>query len=329
MLKVAGLNAWYDRSHVVQNIAFEVRAGEIVTLMGRNGAGKTTTLRTLMGLVTKRSGSMHFNGRDMLAEPAHTRFHQGLAYVPEERRIVPGLSVRENLQLGITASSNRHEMARMIEEIATTFPRLKERLEQDATSMSGGEQQMLAIARAMMARPQMILLDEPSEGIMPLLVDEMFQLFVRMKQAGTTILLVNKTSNGRCASGPGLHPRPRPDRPHRYGRGVAGHQAIRALLRRLKLLQFKPPQAIYFTRIQPAERRRQLKATVALDQPNEWIDLAQPVVVPRLDGISVGNRIEVLRRRRRPRPVGVVQQAAAVGVVGHRRRSAASSSARA
>ena len=192
MLQVEGLNAWYDRSHVVQNVSFEVKRGEIVTLMGRNGAGKTTTLRSLMGLVAKRGGRVQFDGHDMLAAPAHARFHAGLAYVPEERRIVAGLTVRENLQLGITASPNRREAARMIDEIAETFPRLKERLDQEATSMSGGEQQMLAIARAMMARPKMILLDEPSEGIMPLLVVEMFQLFTRMKQAGTTILLVEQ-----------------------------------------------------------------------------------------------------------------------------------------
>jgi branched-chain amino acid transport system ATP-binding protein len=192
LLKVQGLNAWYDRSHVVQNVSFEVRAGEIVTLMGRNGAGKTTTLRALMGLVAKRGGSVVFDGQEILGQPAHTRFHAGLAYVPEDRRIVPGLSVRENLQLGITASKSRVDTARMIDEIAETFPRLKERLDQDGTSMSGGEQQMLAIARAMMARPKMILLDEPSEGIMPLLVEEMFQLFSRMKQAGTTILLVEQ-----------------------------------------------------------------------------------------------------------------------------------------
>ncbi len=192
MLKVRGLNAWYDRSHVVQNVSFEVKRGEIVTLMGRNGAGKTTTLRALMGLVAKRSGSVVFDGNELLDRPAHTRFHAGLAYVPEERRIVPGLTVRENLQLGITASKNRHEMGRMIDEIAETFPRLKERLDQDGTSMSGGEQQMLAIARAMMARPKMILLDEPSEGIMPLLVSEMFALFKRMNEAGTTILLVEQ-----------------------------------------------------------------------------------------------------------------------------------------
>ena len=192
MLQVQALNAWYERSHVVQNLSFEVKPGEIVTLMGRNGAGKTSTLRALMGLVARRSGSVVFDGQELLDQPAHTRFHAGLAYVPEERRIVPGLTVRENLQLGITAARNRGEAARMIDEIAETFPRLKERLGQDATSMSGGEQQMLAIARAMMARPKMILLDEPSEGIMPLLVDEMFHLFARMKQAGTTILLVEQ-----------------------------------------------------------------------------------------------------------------------------------------
>ena len=192
MLKVEKLNAWYDRSHVVQDISFEVKAGEIVTLIGRNGAGKTTTLRSIMGLVAKRTGLVSFNGREMLGQAAHTRFHEGLAYVPEDRRIVTGLTVRENLQLGLTASPNRGQMEAMIDYIAETFPRLKERLDQDGTSLSGGEQQMLAIARAMMAKPKMILLDEPSEGIMPLLVQEMFQLFERMKQQGTTILLVEQ-----------------------------------------------------------------------------------------------------------------------------------------
>jgi branched-chain amino acid transport system ATP-binding protein len=192
MLIVDKLNAWYDRSHVVQDVSFEVRPGEIVTLMGRNGAGKTTTLRSLMGLVAKRRGSVRFDGHELLAEPTHTRFHRGLAYVPEERRIVPGLTVRENLQLGLIAGAARGTMAAMVDEIAATFPRLKERLDQDGTSMSGGEQQMLAIARAMMARPKMILLDEPSEGIMPVLVDEMFELFARMKAQGTTLLLVEQ-----------------------------------------------------------------------------------------------------------------------------------------
>jgi branched-chain amino acid transport system ATP-binding protein len=196
MLQVDKLDAWYDRSHVVQDLRFEVRAGEIVTLMGRNGAGKTSTLRALMGLMGKRGGSVRFDGQEILSLPAHTRFHLGLAYVPEDRRIVPGLSVRENLRLGLIAGTRlqrtRHLEQERFAEIAKTFPRLAERMDQDGTSLSGGEQQMLAIARALMAKPRMILLDEPSEGIMPLLVEEMFRLFVQLKNAGTTILLVEQ-----------------------------------------------------------------------------------------------------------------------------------------
>ncbi len=192
MLRVQELNAWYDTSHVVQGLGFEVRPGEIVTLMGRNGAGKTSTLKAIMGLLAKRSGSVTFNGQEIGAQPAHKRYHCGLAYVPEDRRIVPGLSVRENLRLGLIAGPDRHLERERIAEIAQTFPRLAQRLEQEGTSLSGGEQQMLAIARAMMAKPRMILLDEPSEGIMPLLVQEMFSLFVRMKREGITILLVEQ-----------------------------------------------------------------------------------------------------------------------------------------
>ncbi len=192
MLTVKGLDAWYERSHVVQGLDFEVRAGEIVTLMGRNGAGKTSTLRAIMGLMGKRAGSVLFDGQEVLAQPAHTRYHKGLAYVPEDRRIVPGLSVRENLRLGLIAGKDRALEAERIAEIAQTFPRLAQRLDQEGTSLSGGEQQMLAIARALMAKPRMILLDEPSEGIMPLLVDEMFNLFTRLKAQGTTLLLVEQ-----------------------------------------------------------------------------------------------------------------------------------------
>jgi branched-chain amino acid transport system ATP-binding protein len=192
MLKVEQLNAWYDRSHVVQGLDFEVKQGEIVTLMGRNGAGKTTTLRTIMGLLDKCSGRVLFDGQDILPLKTHERFHRGLAYVPEDRRIVASLSVLENLQLGLIASASKGDMSAMVDEIAQTFPRLKERLHQDGTSLSGGEQQMLAIARAMMAKPRMILLDEPSEGIMPILVDEMFELFADMRSKGITILLVEQ-----------------------------------------------------------------------------------------------------------------------------------------
>jgi branched-chain amino acid transport system ATP-binding protein len=192
LLEVSSLDAWYDRSHIVQGITFEVAQGEIVCLMGRNGAGKTTTLRSIMGLVGKRSGRVVFDGQECLTEPTHTRFHKGLAYVPEERGIVPGLTVRENLALGLTASPLRARTAQRIEEITQNFPRLRERLDQDGMSLSGGEQQMLAIARALMAEPRMLLLDEPSEGIMPILVDEMFELFRSMKAAGTTMLLVEQ-----------------------------------------------------------------------------------------------------------------------------------------
>lgn len=192
MLRVENLNAWYDRSHVLQGISLEVNKGEIVTLMGRNGAGKTTTLRSLMGLLSKRQGKATIDGTSFLDLQAHERFHLGLAYVPEDRRIVPGLTVKENLELGIIAKKNSGDMNAMVDEIAEIFPRLKERLHQDGTSMSGGEQQMLAIARAMIAKPKVILLDEPSEGIMPVLVDEMFELFQKLKEQGLTILLVKQ-----------------------------------------------------------------------------------------------------------------------------------------
>jgi branched-chain amino acid transport system ATP-binding protein len=192
MLHVSNLNAWYAASHVLQDINLEVAKGEIVCLIGRNGAGKTTTLKSVMGLIDKARGSVVFKEKELLGEPAHLRFALGLAYVPEERRIVQGLSVRENLRLGLVASPERKREAELIEGIAGIFPRLAERLDQDAVTMSGGEQQMLAIARAMISKPALIMLDEPSEGIMPVLVDEMFALFRSMKAQGTTILLVEQ-----------------------------------------------------------------------------------------------------------------------------------------
>jgi branched-chain amino acid transport system ATP-binding protein len=192
MLQISNLNAWYGASHVLQDISIEVARGEIVCLIGRNGAGKTTTLKSVMGLLEKTSGSAVFKGKELLGQPAHTRFALGLAYVPEERRIVQGLSVRENLRLGLVASPQKKQETARIEEIAKIFPRLAERLDQEAVTMSGGEQQMLAIARAMISKPDLIMLDEPSEGIMPVLVDEMFELFRAMKAQGTTVLLVEQ-----------------------------------------------------------------------------------------------------------------------------------------
>jgi branched-chain amino acid transport system ATP-binding protein len=192
MLQVENLNAWYGASHVLQDIGLEVHKGEIVCLIGRNGAGKTTTLKSIMGLLDKTAGSTSFKGKEILGQPAHVRFALGLAYVPEERRIVQGLTVRENLRLGLVASPDKKNEGHLIAEIAEIFPRLAERLNQEAVTMSGGEQQMLAIARAMIAKPDLIMLDEPSEGIMPVLVDEMFELFRKMKTEGTTILLVEQ-----------------------------------------------------------------------------------------------------------------------------------------
>ncbi len=192
MLQVSKLNAWYGASHALQDIGLEVAKGEIVCLIGRNGAGKTTTLKSIMGLMDKTRGSVMFKDRELLSQPAHLRFALGLAYVPEERRIVQGLSVRENLRLGLVASAQKKKEVELIEGIAKIFPRLAERLDQEAVTMSGGEQQMLAIARAVISKPDLIMLDEPSEGIMPVLVDEMFELFRTMKAQGTTILLVEQ-----------------------------------------------------------------------------------------------------------------------------------------
>lgn len=192
MLEVENLNAWYGTSHVVHNLSFSVEEGEILALVGRNGAGKTSTMKAIMGLMPRATGSVRFRGHELLPLGAHQRFGLGLAYVPEDRRIVPGLSVRENLQIGLVSSKAKKDEDEAIAEIAETFPRLKERLDQQGVTMSGGEQQMLAIARAMISGPKMILLDEPSEGIMPILVEEMGVLFRKMRENGITLLLVEQ-----------------------------------------------------------------------------------------------------------------------------------------
>ncbi|HEY0204943.1 MAG TPA: ABC transporter ATP-binding protein [Acetobacteraceae bacterium] len=221
MLTIEGLHAWYGPAHVLQGVDLQVRRGEITCLIGRNGAGKTTTLRTVMGLVDRRAGRVTFDGHDLLGRPAHVRNGLGLGYVPEERRIVPGMTVRENLRLGLLAASTRRPERTVIAEIAEIFPRLAERLDQTAVTMSGGEQQMLAIARAMVSQPKLIMLDEPSEGIMPVLVDEMFALFSRMRDSGTTILLVEQNVELALALG---------DRAYVLDGGIIVHQDTAAAL---------------------------------------------------------------------------------------------------
>ena len=192
MLEIASLNAWYGASHVVHDVTFDIAQGEILTLIGRNGAGKTTAVKSVMGLMAKARGSVRFKGEELLTLPAHARFGRGLAYVPEDRRIVAGLTVRENLRLGLLKADKSIREGAAIDEIAETFPRLKERLSQIAVTMSGGEQQMLAIARALIAKPALLMLDEPSEGIMPILVEEMGQLFRNLRASGVTLLLVEQ-----------------------------------------------------------------------------------------------------------------------------------------
>jgi len=192
MLRLEGLNAWYGASHILQGIDLEVNRGEIVCLVGRNGAGKTTTLRSIMGLAGRSTGRVTFDGTELLGRPAHIRNGLGLGYVPEERRIVAGLTVRDNIRLGLLAAKVKRPEREVIDEVATIFPRLAERLDQMAVTMSGGEQQMLAIARATVSRPKLIMLDEPSEGIMPVLVDEMMALFTSMRSQGVTLLLVEQ-----------------------------------------------------------------------------------------------------------------------------------------
>ncbi len=192
MLTLTQLQAWYGASHILQGIDLSVEKGEIVCLIGRNGAGKTTTLRSVMGLAGRTTGSIVFGEHELIDKPTHLRNRIGLGYVPEERRIVQGLTVRDNLRLGMLAATHKRREADVIAETAEIFPRLAERLDQDAITMSGGEQQMLAIARALVSEPKLLMLDEPSEGIMPVLVDEMFELFGRLRDTGTTILLVEQ-----------------------------------------------------------------------------------------------------------------------------------------
>jgi branched-chain amino acid transport system ATP-binding protein len=199
MLSLSSVNAWYGRAHVLQGIDLEVRAGEVVSIIGRNGAGKTTILRSIMGLMPRCEGGLIFQGANLLDRPTHERFRLGLGYVPEDRRIVNGLTVAENIELGLIAPSAGKPDRRHVDEVLSMFPRLRERWRQNAITMSGGEQQMLAIARALVSGPKLLMLDEPSEGIMPKLVDEMFELFRAISARGLTILLVEQNV-GRALS---------------------------------------------------------------------------------------------------------------------------------
>ncbi|HEV8530822.1 MAG TPA: ABC transporter ATP-binding protein [Methylomirabilota bacterium] len=197
LLAVDALQTFYGKSHVLRDVSFTVPAGEITVLLGRNGAGKTTTLRSIMGLTAPRGGVVRFKGRDITGHAPHEIFHLGIGYVPEGRQIFPHLDVGENLRLAERRVDGDSSWTR--ERIFTYFPVLRERWRQRGRSLSGGEQQMLAIARALAGNPELLMLDEPSQGLAPRLVRELESLMIRLKAGGVTILLVEQ--NARMALG--------------------------------------------------------------------------------------------------------------------------------
>jgi branched-chain amino acid transport system ATP-binding protein len=194
MLVVSDVHVYYGNIAAVKGLSLEVRQGEIVTLIGSNGAGKSTTLRTISGLLRPRRGTVRFNGARLDGVPAHEIVSKGIAQAPEGRRIFPRMTVRENLELGAFLRNDKGEIAKDEEHVLELFPRLRERIDQKAGTMSGGEQQMLAVARALMARPKLLLLDEPSMGLAPVLVDLIFHTIQTIREQGTTVLLVEQNA---------------------------------------------------------------------------------------------------------------------------------------
>ena len=195
MLSLDNLNVFYGGIQALRNVSLNVEAGEVVTLIGANGAGKSTTLRAITGLVTPKTGKITFEGQDITGQPAHKLVARGISMAPEGRGIFANLTVHENLEMGAYLSKDRAQMARDLDRGFTLFPRLKERIKQPAGTLSGGEQQMLAIARALMSNPRLLLLDEPSLGLAPLVCHTIFQTIDEIKAAGTTVLLVEQNAN--------------------------------------------------------------------------------------------------------------------------------------
>jgi branched-chain amino acid transport system ATP-binding protein len=195
MLEVHNLHTYYGIIHALKGLSITVEEGEIVTLIGANGAGKTTTLRTISGLLKPREGSIVFEGEDLLAYPAHEIVYKGISMVPEGRGIFAKLSVAENLDMGAYSRSDKDGIANDMKRVFTLFPRLEERRNQVAGTLSGGEQQMLATARALMASPRLLLLDEPSMGLAPVLVESVFDTIQEINREGTTILLVEQNAH--------------------------------------------------------------------------------------------------------------------------------------
>ena len=193
ILKVSDINVYYGAIHAIKGVSFEVNPGEVVTLIGANGAGKSTTLQTVSGLLHSRTGSIEFLGENLMGVPAHKVVAKGLAQVPEGRRVFLQMTVEENLEMGAYTRSGG-DMDADLEKVYAYFPRLMERRRQIAGTLSGGEQQMLAMGRALMSRPKLLMLDEPSMGLAPILVEQIFKIIQTLHEAGTTILLVEQNA---------------------------------------------------------------------------------------------------------------------------------------
>ena len=194
MLEINDIVVNYGMINAIKGISFSVEKGEVIALIGANGAGKTTTLHTISGLLRPKSGNITFNGVDITKVPAHKIVSMGIAHVPEGRRVFSQLSVMENLKMGAYTRSSQAEKDEILEVVFNRFPRLKERMNQAAGTLSGGEQQMLAMGRALMSKPQIVLMDEPSMGLSPLLVSEVFNIIESISKSGTTVLLVEQNA---------------------------------------------------------------------------------------------------------------------------------------
>ncbi|MFQ6959468.1 MAG: ABC transporter ATP-binding protein [Clostridium sp.] len=194
MLKITDLEVYYGVIQAIKGISFEVKEGEVIALIGANGAGKTTILHTVTGLIAPKAGKIEFEGTDITKTPAHKIVSMGMAHVPEGRRVFAQLSVYENLKLGAYTRSDKTEIEETLEMVYKRFPRLKERRNQAAGTLSGGEQQMLAMGRALMSHPKIILMDEPSMGLSPIFVNEIFDIIKEVSAGGTTVLLVEQNA---------------------------------------------------------------------------------------------------------------------------------------
>ena len=199
MLKVENLSVHYGMIQAVRDVSFEVNEGEVVSLIGANGAGKTTILRTLSGLVRPSAGKIEFLGKEIQKLPAQKIVAGGLSQVPEGRHVFPGLTVMENLEMGAFLKRNREENQANLKKVFSRFPRLEERKNQDAATLSGGEQQMLAMGRALMSTPKLLLLDEPSMGLAPIFIQEIFDIIQDIQKQGTTVLLIEQNANKALA----------------------------------------------------------------------------------------------------------------------------------